>query len=60
MRETRLLIYIMVDSAGQTVLTIEAAGSVILQPLGGDPGKIIARFAQPALNAPRLYQETVN
>src|SRR5271163_3501272 len=39
-----LLIYIMVDSVASTMESIVAAGGVIVQAIGGDPGEITARF----------------
>src|SRR5215470_17305925 len=52
-----LLIYIMVDSVAATCHAIEANGGKIVQPIGGDPGEITARFSDPAGNVLGLYQQ---
>jgi predicted enzyme related to lactoylglutathione lyase len=52
-----LLIYVMVDSVAKTLETIVANGGEIVQPIGGDPGEITARFRDPAGNILGLYQE---
>ena len=56
-REAGLLIYIMVDSVSATVETVIAQGGEIVQPIGGDPREITARFRDPAGNLIGLYQE---
>lgn len=52
-----LLIYIMVDSVVQTLDAVVANGGEIVQPIGGDPGEITARFRDPAGNILGLYQQ---
>ena len=51
-----ILIYIMVDSVATTCDTIVALGGEIVQPIGGDPGEITARFRDLAGNVLGLYQ----
>jgi predicted enzyme related to lactoylglutathione lyase len=52
-----ILIYIMVDSVGETIEKIEANGCEIVQPIGGDAPEITARFRDPGGNVLGLYQE---
>ncbi len=52
-----LLIYIMVDSVAATMDKVIAQGGQVVQPIGGDPGEITARFRDPAGNVLGLYQE---
>ena len=52
-----LMVYVMVDSVAATIEAVEANGGVIVQPIGGDPGEITARFKDPAGNVLGLYQE---
>ncbi len=52
-----LLIYIMVNSVAATLEKIVANGGEIVQPIGGDPPEITARFRDPAGNVIGLYQE---
>jgi predicted enzyme related to lactoylglutathione lyase len=52
-----LLIYVMVDSVATTCDAITTNGGKIVQPIGGDPGEITARFADPAGNVLGLYQQ---
>lgn len=52
-----LLVYVMVDSVASTLDAIVANGGEIVQPIGGDPGEITARFRDPAGNIIGLYQE---
>ena len=52
-----LLIYIMVDSVAATIEAVKANGGEIVQPIGGDPGEITARFRDPGGNVLGLYQE---
>jgi predicted enzyme related to lactoylglutathione lyase len=51
-----LLVYIMVDSVAASIDAIKAAGGTIVQPIGGDPGEITARFSDPAGNVVGLYE----
>ena len=51
-----ILIYIMVDSVAATCDAIVALGGEIVQPIGGDPGEITARFRDLAGNVLGLYQ----
>jgi predicted enzyme related to lactoylglutathione lyase len=52
-----LLMYIMVDSAAETLDTIVASGGQIVQPVGQDAPVITARFRDPGGNVIGLYQE---
>ncbi|MBS1585713.1 MAG: VOC family protein [Bacteroidetes bacterium] len=51
------LVYIMVDSAVDTIDKIIANGGSIVQPIGGDHPEITARFTDPAGNIFGIYQE---
>ena len=51
-----ILIYIMVDSAADTIEKVVAAGGEITQPIGADAPEITARFRDPAGNIMGLYQ----
>jgi uncharacterized protein len=55
MSEAGLMVYVMVDDAEATIAAIEAAGGEIVQPIGGDPGEITARFRDPAGNLLGIY-----
>jgi predicted enzyme related to lactoylglutathione lyase len=52
-----LVVYIMVTDAEAAVVKIEEAGGEIVQPIGGDPGEITARFRDPGGNVLAIYQE---
>ena len=52
-----LVVYIMVVDAEAVVKKITEAGGEIVQPIGGDPGEITARFKDPAGNVIGIYQE---
>ncbi len=52
-----LLFYVMVDSVAATMEAVTAHGGEIVQPIGGDPGEITARFRDPAGNVIGLYQQ---
>jgi len=52
-----LLVYIMVDSAADTLAAIVAHGGEVAQPIGMDAPEITARFRDPAGNVLGLYQE---
>jgi len=52
-----LLIYIMVDSVAAAMDLVVNHGGEIVQPIGGDPGEITARFRDPGGNVLGLYQE---
>jgi uncharacterized protein len=52
-----LMVYVMVTDAEAAVKKIEDAGGKIVQPIGGDPGEITARFRDPAGNIMAIYQE---
>ncbi|MGA9719920.1 MAG: VOC family protein, partial [Acidobacteriaceae bacterium] len=45
-----LMVYIMVDSVADAMKKVEANGGEIVQPIGGDPGEITARFRDPGGN----------
>jgi predicted enzyme related to lactoylglutathione lyase len=52
-----LMVYIMVDSVADAIKKVKANGGEIVQPIGGDPGEITARFRDPGGNVIGLYQE---
>ena len=52
-----LLVYVMVDSAAETLDAIVANGGEVVQPIGADAPEITARFRDPAGNVLGLYQE---
>jgi predicted enzyme related to lactoylglutathione lyase len=52
-----LMMYVMVDSVATTIDKVIANGGEIVQPIGGDPGEITARFRDPGGNVIGLYQE---
>jgi uncharacterized protein len=49
----------MVDSVADAIEKVEANGGEIVQPIGGDPGEMTARFRDPGGNVIGLYQEPV-
>jgi predicted enzyme related to lactoylglutathione lyase len=51
-----LVVYIMVDDIHAATHAVVAAGGAIVQPLGGDPGEMTVRFADPSGNVVALYQ----
>jgi uncharacterized protein len=55
--EPGLLLYIMVDSANETIDKIVANGCEIVQPIGADAPEITARFRDPGGNVIGIYQE---
>jgi predicted enzyme related to lactoylglutathione lyase len=57
MSEVGLLIYVMVLNCAEMCEKVVAAGGEIVQPIGGDPGEITARFRDPAGNILGLYQD---
>jgi uncharacterized protein len=57
MGDVGLLVYIMVDSAESAVKAVKANGGEIVQPIGGDPGEVTARFRDPGGNIFGIYQE---
>jgi len=52
-----LVVYIMVQDAEAVVEKLKANGAEIVQPIGGDPGEITARFRDPGGNILAIYQE---
>lgn len=52
-----LLIYIIVDSAAETVEAVVAHGGTMVQAIGADAPEITARFCDPAGNVLGIYQE---
>jgi len=56
-KDVGLLTYVMVDSVAEACERVTANGGEIVQPIGGDPGEITARFRDPAGNILGLYQE---
>ena len=55
-----IMIYVMVDSVAAAIDAVRASGGEIVQPIGGDPGEITARFRDPGGNVLGLYQEPVS
>jgi uncharacterized protein len=51
-----LMVYVQVDSVATTLDALVANGGEIVQPVGGDPGEITARFRDPGGNVLGLYQ----
>jgi predicted enzyme related to lactoylglutathione lyase len=56
-RDAGMLVYVMVDSAEATLAKAIAEGGELVQPIGGDPSEITARFRDPAGNLIGLYQQ---
>jgi predicted enzyme related to lactoylglutathione lyase len=54
-----LMVSIMVEDAEAAIKKIEENGGEIVQPIGGDPGEITARFRDPGGNILGIYQEPV-
>ncbi len=52
-----LVVYIMVLDDAAAVEKLVEHGAEIVQPIGGDPGEITARFRDPAGNIMGIYQE---
>lgn len=52
-----VMIYIMVDDAEAMVKKLQESGAEIVQPIGGDPGELTARFRDPGGNIFGIYQE---
>ncbi|PWU02941.1 MAG: glyoxalase [Bacteroidetes bacterium] len=59
MTEVGLMVYVMVDDIKKAIESVVANGGKIVQPLGGDPGELTARFSDPFGNILGLYQEPV-
>ena len=59
MRETGMLIYIMVDDLVSMLARLEAAGVEIVAAPGVDPGELTAHLRDPAGNLLGIYQEPV-
>lgn len=57
MGEPGPLIYVMVDDAEAACTAVAAAGGLIVQQIGGDPGETTARFRDPGGNVLGIYQE---
>lgn len=55
--EPGFVIYIWVDSVVAACEAVVANGGTIVQPIGGDPGELTARFRDPGWNVVGLYQE---
>lgn len=51
------MVYILVDDAVAMLEKLKAHGAEIVQPIGGDPGEITARFRDPGGNIVGIYQE---
>lgn len=56
-QEPGLLVYVNVADVASSIRQVEASGGAVVQPIGGDPGEITARFRDPAGNMLALYQE---
>jgi hypothetical protein len=56
-QEPGFVVYVMCDSVAATIEKVVANGGAIVQPIGGDPGEITARFRDPGGNIVGLYQE---
>jgi uncharacterized protein len=54
-----LMVYIMVDSVADAIQKVMANGGEIVQPIGGDPGEMTARFRDPGGNVIGRDQEPV-
>jgi predicted enzyme related to lactoylglutathione lyase len=52
-----LLVYLWVDDIAAAIDRVTAEGCQIVQPVGGDPGELTARFRDPGGNVVGLYQE---
>lgn len=52
-----VLVYVWVDDLAAAVERVAAEGCVIVQPPGGDPGELTARFRDPGGSVVGLYQE---
>jgi predicted enzyme related to lactoylglutathione lyase len=52
-----LLVSLWVDDLDAAIDAVTAAGCPIVQPVGGDPGELTARFRDPGGNVMGLYQE---
>jgi predicted enzyme related to lactoylglutathione lyase len=52
-----LLFYIWVDDITAAIDRVLAEGCELVQPVGGDPGELTARFIDPGGNVVGLYQE---
>ncbi len=55
--EPGLLFYIWVDDVAAAIECVVAEGCELVQPIGGDPGEVTARFRDPGGNVVGLYQE---
>ena len=55
--EPGLPLYIWVDDVAAAIERIVAEGCELVQPIGGDPGEVTARFRDPGGNVVGLYQE---
>jgi uncharacterized protein len=51
------VVYVQVDDAEAMVEKLKANGAEIVQPIGGDPGELTARFRDPSGNVLAIYQE---
>ena len=57
--EPGVLLYIWVDDVAATLDLVPGCGGQVVQPIGGDPGEVTARIADPAGNVIGLYQEPI-
>jgi predicted enzyme related to lactoylglutathione lyase len=52
-----VLVYVWVDDVAEILERVVAEGCELVQPIGGDPGEVTARFRDPGGNVVGLYQE---
>ena len=55
--EPGLLFYLWVEDVEASLAVVVAEGCELVQPIGGDPGELTARFKDPGGNVVGLYQE---
>lgn len=55
-----VLVYLWVDDLAAAVERVTAEGCEVVQPIGGDPGELTARFRDPGGSVMGLYQEPVD
>ncbi len=54
--EPGLLFYLWVDDVAAAIERVVDEGCQLLQPIGGDPGEVTARFRDPGGNVAGLHQ----
>lgn len=55
--EPGVLFYVWGDDVAAAIERVLAEGCELVQPIGGDPGEVTARFRDPGGNVVGLYQE---